>query len=88
DVVDDSLPTWWSVWFDADDDGAQDLLVVHGGVAPRLHRNNRDGTFTRLSGGSLATAWGDGIAAVADFDNDGRLDVFLTQATTGRSTLH
>jgi hypothetical protein len=87
-LVADQLPTWSGIWFDCDDDGDQDLLVIHGGALPRLHRNNGDGTFTRIKGGSLETAGGDGAAAVGDYDNDGRLDVFLTFGTLGRTALH
>jgi len=86
-VVRDGLPTWSGVWFDADGDGAQDLLVMHGNAWPRLYHNNRDGTLTPVEAASLASAGGDGTAAVGDFDNDGRLDLFITRGSIGKTSL-
>jgi hypothetical protein len=51
-----------------------------------LYRNNHDGTFTDISAGSgfdEADFYGLG-AAVADYDNDGRDDVFVTSTDGGR----
>lgn len=78
---------------DVDGDGWPDLLFVNGrdwrsagATRHGLYRNDRDGTFTDVfagSGldGSDAYALG---AAVADYDNDGRDDVFLTTVDGGR----
>jgi hypothetical protein len=73
---------------DLDGDRWPDLLFVNASRPPRhgLYRNNRDGTFTDVSAASgLNTtdiyALG---ASVADFDNDGRDDVFLTSVDGGR----
>ena len=78
---------------DLDSDGWPDLLFVNGrnwrsNAATRhgLFRNNRDGTFSDVSAGSGldgSRAYGLG-AAVADYDNDGRDDVFLTTVDGGR----
>jgi hypothetical protein len=76
------------VFFDADGDGWQDLLFVNSAnwpnraaakTAPALYRNNRDGTFTDITraSGLDVEAYGIGAAA-ADFDNDGRADVYIT----------
>lgn len=77
-------------FIDFDDDGWIDIYLVNGGafdagVRPmskaenRLYRNERDGTFTDVTPGSgLAdTAWGMGVA-VADIDNDGLQDLYVT----------
>ena len=77
-------------FIDFDDDGWIDIYLVNGsafdaGDSPesraenRLYRNERDGTFTDVTAGSgLAdTAWGMGVA-VADIDNDGLQDIYVT----------
>jgi hypothetical protein len=73
--------------FDYDGDGWPDIFIVSGtrfeGAPPqatnRLYRNNHDGTFTDVTdrAGLRRTGWGQGVA-VGDFDNDGRLDLFVT----------
>jgi hypothetical protein len=63
------------------------LLGRAGPPAPhRLYRNNRDGTFRDVSAGSgvdRLDVYGLG-ATVADYDNDGRDDVFMTTVDGGR----
>ena len=76
------------VVFDEDGDGWQDLLFInstswpgHGGPKPTaaLSRNNHDGTFTDVTHGSGLDVELYGIGgAAADFDNDGRVDVYVT----------
>lgn len=78
---------------DLDADRWPDLLFVNGrrwtSTAParhRLYRNNGDGTFADVTAGSgfdTAAVYGLG-ATVADYDNDGRDDVFVTTADGGR----
>ncbi len=74
-------------FLDYDNDGWLDVFVLTGsrweGAPPeatnRLYRNNRDGTFTDVTGESgLARAgWFSGVT-VADYNNDGFEDIFLT----------
>ena len=73
---------------DVDGDRWSDLLFVNASRPARhgLYRNNRDGTFTDVSAGSglgAADLYALG-ATVADYDNDGRDDVFLTSVDGGR----
>jgi len=73
--------------FDADNDGWLDVLLINSrDWTPRgkkslhaLYRNNKNGTFTNVTGGSGldVSMYGMGVA-VADYDNDGRNDVFIT----------
>ena len=76
------------VWLDVDDDGWQDIVLVNSmswpeqvdaGTHAALYRNDGDGTFTNITGGSGLdiSLYGIGGAA-ADFDNDGRVDIYLT----------
>jgi len=74
-------------FFDADGDGWPDILLINGtDLIPRgrrsvgaLYHNNHDGTFTDVTAGSGLDVemYGMGVA-VADFDNDGREDVYIT----------
>ena len=78
---------------DADGDGWADLLLVNSTDwrGPRrsrcaLYRNNHDATFADVSAGSgLDAVEGYALgASVADYDNDGREDVFVTTVEGGR----
>jgi len=74
-------------FFDADGDGWPDILLVNGkDFTPRgrrsllaLYHNNHDGTFTDVTPGSGLDVemYGMGVA-IADYDNDGRDDVYIT----------
>ncbi len=74
-------------FFDADGDGWPDILLINGkDLMPKgrktnaaLYRNNHNGTFTDISAGSGLDVeiYGMGVA-IADYDNDGRDDVYIT----------
>src|SRR5579871_1333279 len=74
-------------FFDFDGDGWQDLLFVNSKdwtprghkSLPALYHNNHDGTFTDVTAGSGLDVemYAMGVA-VADYDNDGRDDVYVT----------
>ena len=63
------------------EDGARRDRAWPAGQAPtsHLYRNNHDGTFTDVTAGSGLdrTGWASSVCA-GDYDNDGRLDLFLT----------
>ena len=75
---------------DFDNDGFLDIFFTNGARIPtlekddssffnRLYRNNRDGTFTDVT--ARAGLQGEGYCmgvAAADFDNDGRTDLYVT----------
>jgi hypothetical protein len=74
-------------FLDADGDGWQDILFVNSkDWTPRgrrstaaLYRNNHNGTFTDVTRGSGLDIELFGMgAAVADYDNDGRPDIYIT----------
>lgn len=74
-------------FFDADGDGWPDILLINGkDLIPHgrkthaaLYRNNHNGTFTDITAGSGLDIeiYGIGVA-IADYDNDGRDDVYIT----------
>jgi len=65
---------------DFDGDGWPDVYICNGaGTANALLRNNRDGTFSDVAAraGVEVRGYSMGVAS-ADFDNDGRPDLFVT----------
>lgn len=74
-------------FLDFDNDGWLDIFVLCGtrmedrlpGSTNRLYKNNRDGTFTDVTekAGLLRTGWASGVT-VADYNNDGFDDIFIT----------
>ncbi len=74
-------------FIDFDNDGWMDLFVLSGtrmgtppaGISNRLYKNNRDGTFTDVTvkSGLFKTGWASSVC-VADFDNNGFDDLFVT----------
>ncbi|NJL26554.1 MAG: CRTAC1 family protein [Thermoanaerobaculia bacterium] len=79
------------VWGDVDNDGWPDLFVARWGRSLLLH-NRGDGSFEDVTAqrfrrvdGSPGTDWKNTNAAIFfDLDNDGRLDVFVTNITSTR----
>lgn len=75
-------------FLDYDNDGWQDILLVNSMDWPErkraksfmaLYHNNKDGTFTDVTGqaGLAVEMYGIG-AAIADYDNDGHEDIYIT----------
>ncbi len=68
-----------TVFGDYDGDGYLDIYVVNDFGRKTLYHNNRNGTFTDVTVKSGTLAYGAGMSAsFADYDNDGKLDIYST----------
>ena len=73
-----------SLWFDYNNDDLPDLFVINDrDFDNALYKNNGDGTFTdKAEEAGLRFPDEDPMSiSVADFDNDGDLDIFITNST-------
>ncbi|UCF38858.1 MAG: CRTAC1 family protein [Acidobacteriota bacterium] len=82
------------VWSDLDRDGDPDLLVANDSSANQLFLNEGAGKFSEIGFISGLAASGDGGFQasmgidVADYDRDGKPDVFMTHFANDYSTLY
>src|SRR5262245_26411035 len=89
-----------AAFFDFDGDGRLDLFVANGstlekqekgerGPGNRLYRNEGKGAFKDVTAGSGLEGgyWGSGVAA-GDYDNDGRVDLYVTTVLEGNHLYH
>jgi hypothetical protein len=82
------------VWGDYDNDGWPDLFVTNDSGWNFLYHNKRDGTFEEvsiLSGtglGPFGQSYGNMAADFADFDHDGKLDLFVARFGSQPASLY
>jgi len=82
------------VFADYNNDGWPDLYVANDSSPNYLYRNNKNGTFSDVSfeTGTSYSGTGDeqgsmGVA-IGDYDNDGGLDIFVTNFENEQNTLY
>lgn len=86
-IVTDGGDSFGSSVGDIDNDGDLDVFVAnHGNENEFLYTNNGDGTFTKITSDPVVTSGGYSVgSAFGDIDNDGDLDLFVTNAFSGSS---
>ena len=93
-IVDPGHYGFGVIFSDLDDDGWPDVFVANDSVPNLLFRNNRNGTFSEIGLPSGLALSGDGKAQAgmgadaADYDGNGRLDVFVTNFSQDYNTLY
>jgi hypothetical protein len=93
-IVDPDAYGFGVLFTDLDDDGWLDIFVANDSVPNLLFRNNRNGTFSEIGLASGTALNGDGKAQAsmgvdaADYDGDGRLDLFVTNFSQDHNTLY
>jgi hypothetical protein len=81
-------------WFDANQDGWPDLYVANDSNANFLYINQKDGTFKEAAFASGVAVSEDGAEqgsmglAIADYDNSGRLSLFVTNFSEEYNALY
>jgi enediyne biosynthesis protein E4 len=82
-----------AAWVDVDDDGDLDLMVINDSTPNYLYRNAGDGTFEEVGfpAGFAVNEEGREQAgmglAIGDYDNDGRVDTYITNFSDDSNTL-
>ena len=85
-IADKYYETIGAAFFDADEDGDQDLVTASGGnqaassspyLFPRLYLNDSKGNFTRSTTGWPAIGINASCVRVGDFNGDGHKDIFI-----------
>jgi hypothetical protein len=93
-IVTDRIDNAGGPWADYDNDGWLDVLMSDGSDLTQgrrvLYHNETNGRFTRVTGQQhLHIAQADSDSPVwGDYDNDGLLDVFVPNASSGRDFLY
>ena len=83
-----------AIWGDYDNDGWLDLYVADDGTPNYLYKNLRNGAFSDVTFESGTGYSGGGVeqgsmgVAFGDYDNDGLLDLFVTNFDTEHNTLY
>ncbi|MEO6038841.1 MAG: FG-GAP-like repeat-containing protein, partial [Saprospiraceae bacterium] len=83
-LLNDAGKTMSASWGDYDNDGDQDVFLANDQANNALFRNEGGGNFTKITTGPVVSSGGNSFGSEwADVDNDGDLDLFVTNAFNG-----
>lgn len=90
DVIKDGGNAVAGSWGDYDNDGDFDLFIAqYAGKNNTFYENNGNGTFTKITEGILVNDGGHSVSgAWGDYDNDGDLDLFVTNDNNQNNALY
>jgi len=90
DLVNDGANSQACSWGDYDNDGDLDLFVANRNNQNNfLYLNNGNGTFTKVTSGSIVNDGGDSQGGSwGDYDNDGDLDLFVANRNNQNNFLY
>lgn len=88
-VCNGEYPTFQSTWIDYNNDTWPDIYVINDKSPENaMYRNNGDGTFTDVSEETGTDIVVDAMSnAICDYDNNGYLDIYVTNSNTGNVLL-
>ena len=85
-LVQDGAPSDGATWGDIDNDGDLDVYIVNWYGKPNLfYINDGQGHFTQITQGDIIQKGFSETASWGDFDNDGDLDLYVTNSSPNRS---
>ncbi|MEO0469353.1 MAG: FG-GAP-like repeat-containing protein [Bacteroidota bacterium] len=86
-IVMEAKSTMGGYWGDYDNDGLQDLFVCNARDENNsLYHNDGNGKFTKITSGDIVNDGGNSLGASwGDYDNDGDLDLYVTNASNQKN---
>ncbi len=90
DLISNGAKTMSGSWGDYDNDGDLDVFLANDGLSNALFRNDGNFVFTKITGDTVSNTNDHSFSSAwSDMDNDGDLDLFVTNSfSTGLKQLN